>query len=251
MRTKLATILVLLLLPDAVIAGDTGLLIGARLWHGDIDGEVRYRSDDPVNDIDLNRDLGYDYITAGDYYLRLEHPLPFLPNAMISNTRINESVRGRLSRTFDFGGSSFTVGEDVDSRVQYRQSDVILYYSLLDTGASVDVGVNARYIDSNTVLSGSNGGMETATVSGWIPLLYAGIGIELPLTGLSLGADGSFIGYQGHQLYDVTLHASYMTPWKAGADLGYRRLKLGLDDFDSYSADIEFSGPYAGVFVKF
>jgi outer membrane protein len=240
----------ILLLSDAA-AGDTGMRIGARQWYGDIDGAIRFRSDDPANDVDLNRDLGYDNTRSGNYYLRLEHPLPLLPNAMLSKTDIEESTSSRLSRTFDFGGSSFTVGEDVDSSVQYRQSDVILYYNILDTGASLDVGVDARYIDSNTSLSDSNGAMETARVSGWIPLLYAGVDIALPLTGLSLGAEGSFIGYQDHHLYDVTLHASYTSPWKAGADLGYRRLKLGLDDFDDYSTDIEFSGPYAGVFVKF
>jgi len=250
-RTNLPTIVVILMFSDAVSAGDTGLWLGARHWYGTIDGTVRYRSDDPANDIDLNHDLGYDSISPGNIYLRLEHPLPLLPQAMISKTAIDKDASGHFSRTIDFGGSNFTVGEDVDSSVQYRQSDVILYYSILDTVASVDVGVDARYIDSNTALSGGSSGTETAQVSGWIPLLYAGIGIDLPLTGLSVGADGSFSGYQGNHLYDVTVRASYTTPWKAGADLGYRRVKIGLDDFDDYTADVEFSGPYAGVFVNF
>ncbi len=251
MRANTAMLLVLLLLADAVAAGEAGLRAGVREWFGTVDGTLRYRSNDPANDIDLNRDLGYDSINPGDYYLRLEHPLPLLPNALLGKTVVDENTTGRLTRTADFGGSQFTTGEDVDSTMQYRQSDIILYYSIVDTAASVDVGVNARYIDSHTAISGGNGGVETVDVSGWLPMLYAGIGFDLPLTGLSIGADGSFSGYRGSRLYDVTLHASYTTPWKIGADLGYRRLKISLDDFDAYTADVEIDGPYAGVFVNF
>ncbi|MGB5540072.1 MAG: TIGR04219 family outer membrane beta-barrel protein [Gammaproteobacteria bacterium] len=238
MRVDLVTIIALLLLPDVTSADDAN-------------GLARDPVDAATSSIDLHPDLGYNSVNSGNHYLRLEHSLPLLPHAMISKRSIDENARGRLSRTLDSGGSSFTVGGDVDSSVQYRQSDVIFYYSILDTSASIDVGVNARYIESSRVPGGVSGGMETADVTGWIPLLYAGLGVDLPLTGLSLGANGSIMGYQGNRLYDVTLQASYTTPWNAGADLGYRRPKLGLDDFDSYSADIEFSGPYAGVFVKF
>ena len=251
MRGNPAVLSVLLLLSNAICAEGTGMRIGANLWYGNIDGSLRYPGDDPSNDIDLRRDLGYDSTAAGNYYLRLEHPLPLLPNALISSTSIRDSASGRVSHTFDFGGSSFTVGDDVESELQFRQGDVILYYSIFDTVASIDVGVDARYIDSSTILDGSSGGMESASLSGWVPLLYAGVGLDLPLTGLSIGADGSFTGYRGSRLYDVTLHASYTTPWRAGADLGYRYMNLGLDDFDNFTADAEFSGPYAGVFVNF
>ncbi len=236
MRVKFVTIIAILLLPDVIRADDAN-------------GLVRDPGDDLASGIELNRDLGYERGKSGNHYLRLEHSLPLIPHAMVSKRSIDGNASGRLSRTYDSGGS-FTVGGDVDSNVQYRQSDVIFYYSILDTATSIDVGVNARYIESS-MLPGGGEGMETADVTGWMPLLYAGLGVDLPLTGLSLGANGSFIGYQGNRLYDVTLQASYTTPWKASADFGYRHLKLGLDDFNSYRAEIEFSGPYAGVFVKF
>lgn len=251
MRAKLATLLVLLLLSDAVCAHGTNLRIGAHQWFSAIDGRLRYLNNNPANDIDLNSDLGYDHTSPAHYYLRLDHPVPLLPNVMLSNTVIDENASGRLTRTVDFGGSSFTTGEDVDSTMQLRQSDVILYYSILDTSASVDVGVNARYIDGHTTINGSSSGMETVNVSGWLPMLYAGIDIDVPLTGLSVGADGLFSGYRGSRLYDVTVHASYTTPWKVGADLGYRQMKIDVDDFDDYTANVKFAGPYAGVFVNF
>lgn len=250
MRTSSLPVLVLCLV-SATAAAETGLRLGAQIWQGDAGGTIRYRSSDPADDIDLESDLGFERVNPASYYLRLEHPLPLLPNAMLSRTMLGEDANGRLSRTVDFGGSSFTVGETLDSQVDYRQSDIILYYSILDTGANIDIGVDARYIDSTTVLAGSSGNSESAAVSGWIPLLYAGLGIDLPLTGLSVGADGSFLGYRGHHLYDVAVRASYTTKYRLGADIGYRHLRLGLDDFDAYSADVEFSGPYAGIFVSF
>lgn len=252
MLTNLATIVAIVLFSGAVSAGGTGLWLGAHRWYGALDGRtVRYRSEAPANAIDQNRDPGHDSISPGNIYLRLEHPLPLLPQAMISSPAVDADASRHFSHALYSGGSGFTVGEDLDSSVQYRQGDVILFYSILDTAASVDVGVDARYIDSNTVPGGSSGGMESAKVSGWIPLLYAGIGIDLPLTGLSVGADGSFSGYRGSQLYDVTVRASYTTPWKAGADLGYRHARIGLDDLDDTTVDAGFSGPYAGVFVNF
>jgi len=250
-RRNPALLFALLLLSGISRADGPILRIGGNLWNSDIDGRLRYSSDDPSNDVDLRRDLGYDSSTTGNYYLRLEHPLPLLPNALISNTAIKESASGHLTHTFDYGGSHFIQSEDVDSSLQFHQSDVILYYNIFDTVASLDVGVDARYIDSRTTLAGSTSGTETASVSGWVPLFYAGLGIDLPLTGLSVGADGSFTGYRSSRLYDVSLYASFTTSWRAGADLGYRYLKLNLDSFDDFTADAEFSGPYAGLFVDF
>jgi outer membrane protein len=238
------------LLPATTVA-DTGITLGARYGTSDIDGSLRYLSTDPADDIDINDDLGYRDTRPYNFYLQLEHPLPLLPNARLNRSVMDESASGQLTRTVNFGGSTFTLGETVDSTAEVTQTDIILYYSISDTVASVDVGINAKYLDSSASLSGNLAGNETANISGWVPMLYAGVGVDLPLTGLSIGADGSYTGYQGSRLYDLNLRASYTTDWHIGADLGYRRMKLNLDDFDDSYSDIEFDGPYAGVFVTF
>ena len=74
---------------------------------------------------------------------------------------------------------------------------------------------------------------------------------DLPLTGLSASADGSYIKYDGSSFYDFSVRASYTTPWHLGVDIGYRRIKLDLDDFDDSFADVEFDGPYAGAYLHF
>jgi outer membrane protein len=250
MKRILPAMMLAALLPANGVA-ETGITVGTRFGTSDINGSLRYLSSDPADDIDINNDLGYRDTQPENYYLQLEHPLPLLPNTRIDRSEIDESASGQMTRTINYGGSTFTLGETVDSTMEFSHTDIILYYSILDTVANVDVGINARYLDGTANLTGNLTGNETASVSGWVPMLYAGIGIDLPLTGLSVGADGSFSGYQDSSLYDLNLRASYTTDWHFGADLGYRRMKLDLDDFDGSYADIEFDGPYAGIFATF
>lgn len=152
---------------------------------------------------------------------------------------------------FDYGDTTFGLNESVSSEVTLDQTDITMYYQLFDNVVDVDLGFNAKYIDSHSRISGAVSGTETADVSGWVPMVYAGFGAEMPLTGLSVTADGSYVEYQDSTFYDYTLKASYITPWYLGVDVGYRSIRLDLDDFDNSHADVEFDGPFAGASLKF
>jgi outer membrane protein len=115
----------------------------------------------------------------------------------------------------------------------------------------VDLGLNAKYIDSTAQITGETSGSESADVSGWVPMVYAAVGTDLPFTGLFIGADGSLVQYQDSKFYDYSLRARYTSPWHFGIDVGYRAIKLDLDDFDNSFADVEFDGPYAGLYASF
>ena len=244
-------VLCLVLSHCAPALADNQFTAGASYWGYDAGGTVRYQSNDPADAIDINDDLGYGDGSRGSYYLQLEHMVPLLPNARLSRIGIDESASGRLARSVDFGGSNFIVGEDIDSTVTYQQTDVILYYSVFDTAASIDLGLDAKYIDSEVTLDGAISGRQSASATGWIPALYARVGIELPLTGLGIDAAGSYAGYQGDRLYELNLRASYNSMRHVGVELGYRRVQLDLEDFDGTWADIAFDGPYAGMFLVF
>jgi len=237
--------------PPLVQADNLKVEAGAQRWSYDIGGSVRYKSKQSSDDIDVNDDLGYNDDNLNSYYLTFEHPLPVLPNIRVSSTNIDSSTNGRLSKSVDYGNTTFAINEDVSSEVQLDQTDVTMYYQLFDTVLNVDLGLNAKYIDSRSRITGSISGTETADVSGWVPMLYAGFGADLPFTGLSISADGSFVGYQDSTFYDYTLKASYITPWYLGVDVGYRSIRLNLDDFDGSYADIEFDGPFAGAHLEF
>ena len=241
-----------MLLVPALSAADTlGVRVGANYWSYDISGTARYQSKDSANNIDVNKDLGYDDGSLGHYYISLEHPVPLLPNVRISKTDIDEDANGRLTNTVRYGDIIFQADEDVSSKVELDQTDITLYYSLLDNVVNLDLGLNAKYIDSKARITGAVSGTQSADVSGWVPMLYAGVGADLPLTGLSISADGAYVKYKSSSFYDATVRATYATPWFVGVDVGYRKIKLDLDDFDDSFADVEFDGPYAGLYLHF
>lgn len=224
---------------------------GVSRWSYDISGTSRYQTSVSSNDIDVNDDLGYDDDNLNSFYFSFEHPVPILPNIRVSRTGIDSSANGQLSGLVTYGGTTFTLNENVSSEIQLDQTDVTMYYQLFDTVVDFDLGVNAKYIDSRSRITGAVSGTESADVSGWVPMLYAGFGADLPFTGLSVSADGSFVSYQDSEFYDYTLKASYLTPWYLGVDVGYRSIRLNLDDFDGSYADIEFDGPFAGAHFEF
>jgi outer membrane protein len=243
--------LTLLLIPVWSGADVLGVRVGVDAWSSDISGTVRYRTRDSSNDIDVNRDLGYNDDTQTHIYAVIEHPLPLLPNVRLSRTRLDADADGTLRQTVTYGNIVFTASENVRSSVELEQTDITLYYEVLDNVVSLDLGLNAKYIDSRAKISGETSGSEAANVSGWAPMLYAAVGADLPFTGLSAAARGSLIQYRDSKFYDYTLGARYTSPWHVGIDLGYRAIKLDLDDFDNSFADVEFDGPYAGLYLSF
>ena len=75
--------------------------------------------------------------------------------------------------------------------------------------------------------------------------------IGLPLTGLSIGADGSYIGYDGNSLTDITAFIRYSSDYVFGLEAGIRTVTLELDDVDSTYGKLEFDGPYVSLFLHF
>ncbi len=250
MRRHLLAVM-FLTIPTVSSADILGVRAGAYYWSYDLSGTARYKTSNSANDIDINDDLGYDDSSVGSYYIRLEHPVPFLPNVRLSQTNIDDDATGRLSRTVVFGNKTFSVNEDVNSTFELKQTDVTLYYELLDNVVSLDLGLNAKYIDSTARITGAVTGTENTDVSGWVPMVYMGVGADLPLTGLEFSADGSYVQYQSSSFYDFSIRAGYTTPWHFGVDVGYRKIKLDLDDFDDSFTDVEFDGPYAGAYLEF
>ena len=251
MRHLALSVTLLALTAPFAQADNLKLEAGVHHWSYDITGDARYKTRNSSNDIDVEDDLGYNNDNLNSYYFSFEHPVPVLPNVRVSRTNIDSSANGQLGKSVLYGNTTFNLNENVSSEIKLDQTDVTMYYQLFDTVLNVDLGLNAKYIDSRARVTGALSGTETADVSGWVPMLYAGLGAELPLTGLSVSADGSYVSYQDSSFYDYTLKASYITPWYLGVDVGYRATRLNLDDFDGSYADLEFGGPFAGAHFEF
>jgi len=205
MRRVLLMFMTMQLLSTSGFADTLGIRAGANYWKYDISGTARYRSKSSSDNVDVNQDLGYNNGSAGVYYLVLEHPVPLLPNVRVTYTDIDEDTNGRLSKTVVYGNVTFYANEAVRSHVKLKQTDITLYYELLDDVVSLDLGLDGKYVDSEARISGEISGTQDASVSGWVPLAYAGIGFDLPLTGLGVSSDGSFSKYKGSHFYDYSI----------------------------------------------
>lgn len=238
-----------LLLAPAAQADVIGFGAGAALWQHTTSGTVRYQSDD---DIDVRRSdngLGLERERDAMVWAHLEHPVPVLPNIKLMHTRTTTEGRGNINQSF----GAFNFNEDVDSRLQLRQLDAVLYWELLDNWVELDLGLQVKGLDGEAEVRSRTDPdrREHVSFSGALPMGYARVAFHVPGTGLALEAAGGAIGYDGHRVTDWQAQLSYRTAIGLGAVLGWREQRLKLDDLDDVTADIRIDGPYAGVFYRF
>ena len=81
-------------------------------------------------------------------------------------------------------------------------------------------------------------------------MLYLMAGVS-PWEGIFIGAEGSVVKYSGSTLSDFTAKVSYTTDFFLGVEAGYRKQVYKLDDVDGSYADMQFSGPFLGAYLKF
>jgi len=121
-----------------------------------------------------------------------------------------------------------------------------------------DFGLTARDLDSQIIVVGDIAGTKTSSdlsVSGIIPLLYVSTVIGLPYTGFNVFAEANFLSYDDNSVYDYQIGVSYELLDNLAVDLdltlGYRAVKLELNDIDDLYSDLTFDGVFAGAVVHF
>jgi len=201
--------------------------------------------------VDVEKDLNWD--SQSDIFFRayLEHPLPILPNIMVGYSRFSHDGVGTASKDFSWGGITFfSLRDRVKSNLELDIYDLALYYEILDNWLNLDIGLNLKYfngdIDIDSTLKHDHSDIEFA-----LPTLYAKARFDVPTTNLSFQAEGNFIGYDDNRYYDLELGARYEILLGFGGEVGYRTMKIKIDDIDDISMDADFSGIYGKVFWDF
>lgn len=218
-----------------------GVYIGGSLWQTETEGTFRESGD--------QNSFDFDDESNGSFYIALEHPIPLLPNIKISSTDVSTDGDGILNS--DFAG----VSGNATTRFDTNFVDYTLYYELFDNDlVSIDFGLTARDIDVDVaVASGSDEGELNA--SGIIPLAYLAVEVGLPATSFNVFANGNFLSIDDNTLYDYQVGIGYELIDNIAVDvdltLGYRSLKIELDDLDDLTSDLEFDGLFFGAVVHF
>lgn len=227
-----------------------GLYIGADGWRTSTDGS--FANDDQLQSFNFNDK------TQSSYYVALEHPLPLLPNIRLQHNQLESNGLTALNASFSFAGETFAVDTDIANQVDLTNTDYVLYYEILDNDlVSLDLGINAKHIDGSVAVAdlGGSGAVAVQDASTFILMLYTSAIVGLPLTGLELFANGSFVSYDGSRVYDMQAGVAYALLDNLAVDLrvklGYRAVNLRLDDIDNLYADLDFKGAFAGIELHF
>lgn len=227
-----------------------GFYVGADGWRTSADGGVANN----------NQIQGFTFSdkTQTSYYVALEHPLPVIPNIRLQHNDLESSGLTTLDTDFSFAGATFAAGTQLQNQTELTNTDYVLYYEILDNDlVSLDLGINGKYINGTVAVAetGANGMAAAQRASQLIPMVYASAIVGLPLTGLDVFTQGSYVSLDGNRVYDVQAGVAYAVLDNLAVNmrlkLGYRAVNLRLDDVDNLHADLDFKGVFAGIELHF
>ncbi|GMG87455.1 TIGR04219 family outer membrane beta-barrel protein [Biformimicrobium ophioploci] len=220
-----------------------GVHANAGAWQPEISGDVG------VDQVDTD-ELAFADENATVLQLAVEHPVPGLPNIMVGQTALSTDGTSTLSQDYMFGDETFTADTEVNTEIDLTHTDLTLYYEVLDNWVNLDIGFAARqYKGELYVESVDLAESELIELDGVLPMAYLMARFDLPLTGLSLIAQGSGIGYNGDTLTDATakLRWDFVPAIDFAIEAGYRAMSLKTEELDVLNANIDVSGPYIGL----
>jgi outer membrane protein len=246
-KAALAVLVTGLLSTSAMADTIAGLYIGGSIWSNEATGTFGEQN----NLVDFNLQDK----EQGSFYIALEHPLPLIPNLLISSTTLDTDGSTTLTQIFEFEGTTFEATAPVDSTFDVSYVDYTLYYEIFDNGLfSFDIGFTGRDFDGDITVSSASESADLS-VTEIIPMLYVSAIVALPGTGLDVFANGNLLSIDDHTVYDYQVGLSYELIDNLAIDVnltaGYRAVKLELEDIDDLYTNIEFKGVFAGVVVHF
>lgn len=233
------------MLPALAQADILGLSAGVSAWYTGADGDIKSGGDN----LGLDNQLGLDDEFSGQIFAMFENPIPLIPNVRVQYSSTSLDGDGRVTaNVFDrvsLDGATST-SFDVD------QADAIVFWELLDTVVHIDFGLQVKFVDGSIKISEKRplGNTAEQDFSVVLPMLYGGVGLNLPLTGLSIYGSVAGIGYAGNSIVDANLALTYEVNIVDVA-LGWREEQIELDDVDDTDADFTLGGPYIGVGLSF
>lgn len=232
-------------LPTMAAADILSFSVGGGVWNETPEGNIIKPSNAVTPTVDVKNNLFWKEESQGYLFATLEHPVPLLPNVRLMYSSLDHAGSGTTSFTFEGTTYSGTVANEFS----IEQTDLTLYYEVLDNIVSLDLGLNVRLLDISFKI---NDGVNStdSSVSAPVPMIYGLVGGS-PWPGLMLSAEGNYMTISGSTLSDFNVKISYTTDFFVGFEAGYRAQTIELDDVDDTNAKLDFNGPFIGAYLKF
>ncbi|NQY64085.1 MAG: TIGR04219 family outer membrane beta-barrel protein [Alteromonadaceae bacterium] len=227
-----------------------GVYIGGQVWDNDAQGVFGEKSTN-------QQVFNFDGQQQASAFIAVEHPLPLIPNFKISKTKLDTDGATTLNMDYVFGDTAFGNGIDVNTDFNVSYVDYTLYYELFDNDLlTFDFGITFRELEADINVKAVEGSLTgDLKTSATIPLLYVSTVVGLPFTGFNIFAQGNLLSIDDNTLYDYQTGISYELVDNLAVDLnitlGYRSVKLELDDIDDFYADLDFKGVFVGAVLHF
>ncbi|AAZ26579.1 hypothetical protein CPS_4757 [Colwellia psychrerythraea 34H] len=227
-----------------------GLYIGGQIWSNEASGSFGEGADNQSV-------FEFDDENQGSFYVAFEHPIPLIPNIKIASTALDTVGGTTLNDSFKFDGITYNTNSTLDTTLDASFVDYTLYYEVFDNDLlTFDFGLTARDLDATIqVIEPATQLQSDLDVSGIIPMFYLSTIVGLPFTGLNVFAEANFISYDDQTVYDAQIGVSYAILDNLAVDfdvtLGYRTVKMELDDLDDFYSDLTYDGFFAGAVVHF
>jgi hypothetical protein len=161
-----------------------------------------------------------------------------------------------LTQTFVFNGQTFSVNENIVTRLDLKIVDGQIQFDLLRPDAGV-AGVNlglilaGKFVDGSVeVRSATTGITEQRDFRLGAPLVgvAAGAGFLKNMVRADVRATG--MAYSGSHAYEIDAYASFAPIPFVRLQGGYRYFDLEVDESD-VNASVTLSGPYVGLQLSF
>ncbi|WP_286232742.1 TIGR04219 family outer membrane beta-barrel protein [Thalassotalea sediminis] len=264
----------LLILVSHVQADSVGLYVGGQIWQGKVNGE--FGNETTTTDFDLKKE------EQRSFFVAIEHPFPMLPNFRVSHTTYDTSSKLNVTQASSYTDEASgivhesIVDTDIDTRFNVRYVDYTFYYELFDNRAfSLDLGVTARdfggaiAITENstrvdnwhdifgtpytfTYYDNVNHRINTNDIE---PMLYIATNVGLPVTGVSLFAQGDFLLKSHHTISDYNVGIMYNLINSQVVDfnvaIGYRAVKMAFNNDENLTSDASIKGGFISVVAHF
>ncbi len=226
-------------------------------------GYVSYEAESDNDRIDVKNDARLGDKTKPWAKLKLEHPIPVIPNIKLAYMPMKFDGSGRVEREINWGDERYNLNAGFNLSVKLDRVDTTLYYNFpfikTATAGKLDVefGLNIRTIMFDGKLSGTTVDNRSVTESKSItlPIPMGHLAAEIrPISLVSLVGELNYIGYKNNAYYDyvagLRLNPPVQIPLKPFVEVGYRHEKLKIDE-EGVKTDLKVKGLYALVGVRF
>lgn len=236
-----------------------GIEAGVGYWGQDPSGDLAYKPESSSDRLDVEKDLKYKRKYRPFARIKAELPL-ILPNIYLAATPMKFEETGSKNTNITFGDQTFSGSQDLKTMFKLDHYDVALYYPvpLIKTATlgklNVELGINARIIDFEAEVTGSDATTGTSITESKkltipVPMIYAGIQIK-PFDKFSIEAEGRGIAYNSNHYYDLVGRVKIKPVWPIFIAGGYRHEDIKIDVSD-VEASLKFSGPFLEAGLDF